>query len=279
MNAMPGRLYVVATPLGNLEDLSARALRVLRDVDLIACEDTRRAGRLLRSHQVATPTTSYFEHNARLKAERILERLRQGAQVALVSDAGTPTISDPGFRLVRWARREGIDVVPVPGPNAAIAALSVSGLPTDRFRFLGFLPSRAGARRRALEELAEDPDTLVFHESALRIVDALADMRQILGDRPAFLCREATKLHEEYRSGSLGELRAELASRSSVRGELTLVVAGAPPREPAAQERVPELFAQLTRAGRTRREAVKEIARRLRLPSREVYRVVLPEED
>jgi 16S rRNA (cytidine1402-2'-O)-methyltransferase len=276
---MTGRLYVVATPLGNLEDVSARALRVLGEVDLIACEDTRRAGRLLQAHRIATPTTSYFDHNARFKAERILKRLREGAAVALVSDAGTPTISDPGFRLVRSAREEGIDVVPVPGPNAAVAALSVSGLPTDRFRFLGFLPSRGGARRRALELLADDPDTLVFHESAVRILDTLKDMEAILGARRAFLCREATKRHEEYRSGPLGALRAELAGRPSIKGELTLVVAGAPERPPESAEGVPELFAELTRAGRSRRDAVKEIARRLGLPSREVYRLVLPRED
>jgi len=276
---MTGRLFVVATPLGNLEDVSARALRVLGEVDLIACEDTRRAGRLLQAHGIRSPTTSYFDHNARFKAERILERLREGADVALVSDAGTPTISDPGFRLVRAARQEGIDVIPVPGPNAAVAALSVSGLPTDRFRFLGFLPSRGGARRRTLEELADDPDTLVFHESAVRVLDALKDMEATLGDRRAFLCREATKLHEEYRGGLLSELRAELAARPSIRGELTLVVAGASEPDPGSAEGVPELFAELTRAGRTRREAVKEIARRLGLPSREVYRLVLPRED
>jgi len=276
---MTGRLYVVATPIGNLEDLSARALRVLAEVDLIACEDTRRAGRLLQVHRIPTPTTSYFDHNARLKVERILKRLREGADVALVSDAGTPTISDPGFRLVRSAREEGIDVIPVPGPNAAVAALSVSGLPTDRFRFLGFVPSRGGPRRRALEALAEDPDTLVFHESAVRVLATLTDMEAILGDRRAFLCREATKRHEEYRSGLLSELRTELAGRPSIKGELTLVVGGAPERAPEGAEGVPELFAELTRAGRSRREAVKEIARRLGLPSREVYRLVLPRED
>src|SRR6266545_775323 len=181
----PGTLFVVATPLGNLEDLTLRAIRVLRTVSLVACEDTRRTARLLESQAIATPTTSYFEHNERWKGKRILEALRAGRDVAIVSDAGTPGISDPGYRLVREARAEGLPVVPIPGPSAAVAALSVSGLPTDRFLFVGFLPPRSGARRRALEELARERETLVFYESPVRVLSCLEDMRQILGDRPA----------------------------------------------------------------------------------------------
>ncbi len=162
----PGTLFVVATPLGHLEDVTLRALRVLREVSLVACEDTRRTATLLRAHGIPTPTTSYFEHNERWKGERILEALRGGRDVALVSDAGTPGISDPGYRLVRDARAEGLAVVPVPGPSAAVAALSVSGLPTDRFLFVGFLPPREAARRRTLEELARERATLVFYETA-----------------------------------------------------------------------------------------------------------------
>src|SRR5512147_714600 len=162
--AAPGTLYVVATPLGHLEDLTLRALRVLREVSLVACEDTRRTGALLRAHGIGTPTTSYFEHNERWKGERILECLRSGHDVAIVSDAGTPGISDPGFRLVREARAQCLPGVPGPGPSAAIAALSVSGLPTDRFLFVGFLPARSGARRRALADLAPQRPTLVLYE-------------------------------------------------------------------------------------------------------------------
>jgi 16S rRNA (cytidine1402-2'-O)-methyltransferase len=272
--AVPGTLFVVATPLGNLEDISPRALRVLRAVSLVACEDTRRTGTLLRAHGIATSTTSYFEHNERWKGGRILEALRCGQHVALVSDAGTPGISDPGYRLVREARDEGLPVVPVPGPSAAIAALSVSGLPTDRFLFVGFLPPRSGARRRTLQELASERSTLVLHESPARVLDCLADMATILGDRDGFLCREATKVHEEYVRASLSALLASLAARETVKGEIVLVVAGAPAAAPAAGREPVPLYRELAAEGRTRREAVKEAARRLGLPAREVYRLV-----
>lgn len=270
----PGTLYVVATPIGNLEDFTLRAVRVLRDVALIACEDTRRTARLLQAHKISTPTTSFFEHNERWKGERILHALREGRDVALVSDAGTPGISDPGFRLVRDARAEGLAVVPVPGPSAAVAALSVSGLPTDRFLFVGFLPARTPARRQALKDLASRRETLVLYEAPTRVVAALADMAEIWGDRDAFLCREATKVHEEYVRGSLGGLRARLAERAEVKGEFVLVVEGA--AEPTAPDADAEtVYAALAAQGLTRREAVKETARRLGLPAREVYRRVL----
>ena len=272
--APPGTLFVVATPLGHLEDLTLRALRVLREASLVACEDTRRTGALLRAHGISTPTTSYFEHNERWKGERILDALRSGHDVALVSDAGTPGISDPGYRLVRDARAGGLPVVPVPGPSAAIAALSVSGLPTDRFLFVGFLPPRAAARRRALEELAPERPTLVFYESPVRVLDCLADMATVLGDRDAFLCREATKVHEEYVRAPLSALLASLAAREAVKGEIVLVVAGAPEAAPAAGLEPVALYRELAAEGRTRREAVKEAARRLGLPAREVYRLV-----
>lgn len=270
----PGRLFVVATPIGNLEDVTLRALRTLRDARLIACEDTRRTARLLQSHGITTSTTSYFEHNERWKGDRILRVLRGGGDVVLVSDAGTPGISDPGYRLVRDARDAGFEVIPVPGPSAAIAALCVSGLPTDRFLFVGFLPPRAGARRRALEELARVTETLVVYESPVRVVAALGDMIATLGDRAAFLCREATKLHEEYVRAPLRELQARLAERPEVKGEIVLVIAGAPEVQ-APDEGVEEMFARLTAAGRTRREAVKETARALGVPAREVYKRVL----
>jgi 16S rRNA (cytidine1402-2'-O)-methyltransferase len=275
---IPGTLFVVATPLGHLEDLTLRALRVLKEVSLVACEDTRRTGRLLRAHGIGTATTSYFEHNERWKGERILEALRGGRDVALVSDAGTPGISDPGYRLVREARDGGLPVVPVPGPSAAIAALSVSGLPTDRFLFVGFLPPRPGARRRALEELASERPTLVFYESPARVLDCLADMAAVLGDRDAFLCREATKVHEEYVRAPLSALLASLTARSAVKGEIVLVVSGAPAAPTSAGREPVALYQELAAEGRTRREAVKEAARRLGLPAREVYRLVQEKE-
>ncbi|HKZ31619.1 MAG TPA: 16S rRNA (cytidine(1402)-2'-O)-methyltransferase [Vicinamibacteria bacterium] len=268
-----GTLYVVATPLGNLEDVTLRALRVLREVSLVACEDTRHTRRLLVAHGIATPTTSYFEHNERFKGAQILETLRSGRDVALVSDAGTPAISDPGERLVRDARAAGIAVVPVPGPSAATAALSVCGLATDRFLFVGFLPAKPGARRKALEALAGERPTLVFFESPVRAVEALADMIAAFGDRDAFLCREATKLHEEYARAPLSSLRERLAARDAVKGEIVLVVAGAPEVRPASEDPV-SLYRRLAAEGRTRREAVKEAARRLGRPAREVYSIV-----
>ena len=274
MIGQPGTLYVVATPIGNLEDLTLRAVRVLREVALIACEDTRRTARLLQAHQISTPTTSFFEHNERWKGERILRAVREGRDVALVSDAGTPGISDPGFRLVREARAEGLAVVPVPGASAAVAALSVSGLPTDHFLFVGFLPARTHARRQALEGLASQRETLVVYEAPTRVLATLSDMIELWGDRDAFLCREATKIHEEYVRGSLSALRARLAQRPEVKGEIVLVVEGA--GEPTVPDADAEtVYAALAAEGLTRREAVKETARRLGLPAREVYRRVL----
>jgi 16S rRNA (cytidine1402-2'-O)-methyltransferase len=270
-----GTLYVVATPLGHLGDVSARALEVLRQASLVACEDTRRTAHLLSAHGIKTPTTSYFEHNERWKGERILAVLRAGRDVALVSDAGTPAVSDPGFRLVRDARAEGIAVLPVPGPSAALAALSVSGLPTDRFFFVGFLPAKATARRRDLEELAHVEATLVLFESPVRILAALSELAAVLGDREAFLAREMTKVHEEYLRGRLLGIRGVLADRPAIKGEIVLVVAGASPEEHfEPEESLASLYARLVAEGRTRREAVKEAARRLGLPAREVYRRV-----
>lgn len=259
--------------------MTLRALRVLGEVSLVACEDTRRTARLLAAHGIRTPTTSYFEHNERWKGDRILAALREGRDVALVSDAGTPAVSDPGYRLVRDARAAGLPVVPVPGPSAAITAVSVSGLPSDRFLFVGFLPARAGARRRALEELAGRPETLVVYESPHRVTESLKEMEAVLGDRDAFLCREATKAHEEYRRARLSELRETLASRGEVKGEIVLVVAGAGESSPDTSLDVRRLFTELTAAGMTRREAVKEAARRAGRPAREVYRELLGDRD
>jgi 16S rRNA (cytidine1402-2'-O)-methyltransferase len=271
-----GRLFVVATPLGNLEDVSPRALRTLREVSLIACEDTRRTARLLRSFGVETPTTSCFEHNERDKIPRLLDMLRAGRDLALVTDAGTPAVSDPGQLLVQAAHELGARVIPIPGPSAVTAALSVAGLPCARFLFIGFLPAKAGARRRELEGLASMAETLVFFESPVRVVDALDDMIELLGDRDALLAREATKLYEEYRRACLSVLRSTLAERGPVKGEIVLVVAGSQGQPPGEAARTPEqLFAELVEQGQSRRTAVKATARALGLPAREVYRRVL----
>jgi 16S rRNA (cytidine1402-2'-O)-methyltransferase len=272
-----GRLFVVATPLGNLEDLSPRALRILREASVIACEDTRRTAHLLKAYGVATPTTSYFEHNERWKGRKILDTIEAGRDAALVSDAGTPAVSDPGFRLVREAYAAGVPVIPIPGPSAVIAALCVSGLPSDRFLFVGFLPARSGPRRRAIEELKGRQETLVLYESPLRLGESLADMLAVWGDRESFLAREATKLHEEYLRGRLSELRQKLMARAAVRGEVTLVVAGCGETPLMTLERPEALFERLVAEGRTRREAVKEVARLTGLSARDVYRRVLPQ--
>ena len=271
MSAGRGTLYVVATPLGNLEDLSPRAVRILGEVDLIAAEDTRRSSNLLRVHSITTPMTSFFEHNERIRGPRVLEALEEGRSVALISDAGTPGISDPGYRLVKDARDRGLTVLPVPGPSAVTTALSVCGLPTDRFLFVGFLPKKVEARRRALQELATVSATLVVYESPIRARACLADMEEAWGDREVFLCREATKIHEEYRRSTLADLRIHLAARGVLKGELVLVVEGATPPSAATEEPLDALYARLVAEGKTRREAVKEAARLLGLPAREVY--------
>jgi len=222
----PGVLYVVATPIGNLEDVSERALRVLREVDRIAAEDTRRTAKLLRHYGIAKPLTSYHDAAERRRAPELVDELRAGASLALVSDAGTPLISDPGYRLVRAALDAGISVVPIPGATAATALLSVAGLATDRFVFEGFLPQREGRRRRRLEALRAEPRTIVLYESPHHVERTLAELEEILGDRPIVIGRELTKVFEEIVRGTISSARAALASRSP-RGEYTLVVAGA----------------------------------------------------
>ena len=237
MSIEPRALYVVATPIGNLDDISRRAVTVLGEVDAVAAEDTRHTGRLLRHLGLAVPLLSLHEHNERAASERVLARLRDGGSLALVSDAGTPLISDPGFELVRACRREGLSVVPIPGPSALIAALSVSGLPTARFRFEGFLPRKGEARRERLAALARESATLVFYESAHRVVEALDDLAGQLGAwRQACLARELTKLHETLLTGGLGELQARVrVDPDQQGGEIVLIVAGME-AEPGAQD-------------------------------------------
>lgn len=221
---MPGSLTIVATPIGNLEDLSPRAARALREADLVACEDTRRSGRLLAHLGVKRPLLSFHEHNERQRLPRILEAIETGSQVALVSDAGTPLLSDPGFVLIRECLALGLQVHHLPGPSAVIAALVQSGLPPYPFTFAGFVPPKSGKRRRFLARFSDLDHTLVFFESPHRILASLNDLVEVLGDRPAALCRELTKLHEETLRGPLSEIRQTLGERPVIKGELTLVV-------------------------------------------------------
>lgn len=222
---MSGTLYVVATPIGNLEDITLRALRVLREVDLIAAEDTRHTKKLLDRYGIRKPMVSYHEHNERERAEQLIRELKGGKDVALVSDAGTPAVSDPGYVLIRRCIEEGVRVVPVPGPSALIAALCVSGLPVHRFAFEGFLPHKEGKRRKRLEELKDEERTLIFYESPHRLLKTLRDMLDILGDREIAVARELTKVHEEVFRGRINEA-IEKFSSSPVKGEITLVVEG-----------------------------------------------------
>lgn len=235
MSNARGRLYIVATPIGHRDDITLRAIEVLRRVDLVVAEDTRHTGRLLDHLGLRRPLMSLHEHNEDEAARRVIERLLAGESLALVSDAGTPLISDPGFPLVRACREQGIDVVPVPGPSALVAALSVSGLPTDRFRFEGFLPRRQPARVAVLETLVRETATLVFYESSHRVAETLADMVAVFGGtRQAVVARELTKLHETVRPGALGELLAWVgADDDQRRGEFVLLLAGAEPGEAA----------------------------------------------
>jgi 16S rRNA (cytidine1402-2'-O)-methyltransferase len=238
VNETAGRLYVVATPIGNLGDLSPRARAVLSDVALVAAEDTRHTGVLLKHFGIQTPQMSLHEHNEAQRAEDIIQRLRQGASVALVSDAGTPAISDPGFELVRAVTAAGFEIIAIPGPCAAIAALSIAALPTDRFCFEGFLPARGAARRKRLQSLVTETRTLVLYEAPHRVRDTLEDCAAVFGDeRSATVAREITKMHEMTYRGSLRDLRARAAADADFgRGEIVLVIAGAP-QTPADDDR------------------------------------------
>src|SRR5580692_10168620 len=233
----PG-LYLVATPIGNLEDITLRALRVLRSVDRIACEDTRQTQKLLNHFEIHTPTVSYHMHNEGSRAEELTAELKQGARIAVVSDAGTPGIADPGGQVAAAAIAAGITVFPVPGANAAISGLIASGLPTDQFVFHGFLPAKAGQRKTALEELVRGEATHVFYEAPHRILDTLGDVEAVFGEaQHVVIARELTKLHEEFLRGSVGELRSQLAARASVRGEIVLMLALSPTESSSAKKR------------------------------------------
>ncbi len=218
-------LYIVATPIGNLEDITLRAVRVLKEVDVIACEDTRQTQKLLNHYGIATRTTSYHEHNEMTRAAELVKDLQEGASVALVTDAGMPGISDPGYRLISLAIRHHVPVVPIPGASAFLAALVASGLPTDSFRFSGFLPAKRGERRAALEAIKTSPRTQVFYEAPHRVVEALADVCEVLGEsRHVVIAREVTKLHEEFLRGRASDVLENLKSRETVKGEITLLI-------------------------------------------------------
>jgi 16S rRNA (cytidine1402-2'-O)-methyltransferase len=225
-------LYLVATPIGNLEDITLRALRVLKEADVIACEDTRQTQKLLNHYSISTRTISYHEHNEMTRAPELMKEMQEGASVALVTDAGMPGISDPGFRLISLAIRHHVPVVPIPGASAFLAALVASGLPTDSFRFSGFLPPKRGERRALLESIKTSPRTQVFYEAPHRIVDALSDVCETLGnDRHVVIAREVTKLHEEFLRGRASEVQETLKSRESVKGEITLLIGKAEEEE------------------------------------------------
>jgi 16S rRNA (cytidine1402-2'-O)-methyltransferase len=280
MLRMPGTLYIVATPIGNLEDITQRAVRILRDVDLIACEDTRHTRKLLNHFGIDRRTISYHEHNERERAAELCELLEAGKDIALVSDAGTPLVSDPGFRLTSLAVEKGIRVVPVPGATAFVAGLSGAGLALDQIFYGGFLPARANARRAKLEELRTVPATLVFYEAPHRIAATLRDASEVLGNRPAVIARELTKVHEEFQRGSLRELADAFDAKKEARGEMVLLIGG--PQSNLSDDHeehrpssgaLAELVSRFEGEGLETKAALKKAARELGLKRDEAYRL------
>ena len=276
-----GCLYLVGTPIGNLEDITLRALRILKEADQIACEDTRHTQKLLSHYEIQKPLVSYHEHNEMTRAPELVVAMEQGAKIALVSDAGMPLVSDPGYRLVTLCARHQIPVIPIPGPSALLAALAASGLPNEEFLFVGFLPARVGERRRALERLRLEDRTLILYEAPHRVAETIADAGEILGDRPACLAREVTKIHEEFRRGKLTELFQSLEAHPA-KGEITLVIGPAEKGAPGAQAetaqslaaRVDELMHQ---AKLDRKDALKLAAKERGITKRDAYRQLLDE--
>jgi 16S rRNA (cytidine1402-2'-O)-methyltransferase len=271
-------LYLVGTPIGNLEDITLRAVRVLKEVDVIACEDTRQTQKLLNHYAIATRTTSYHEHNEMTKSAELVKEMQEGATVALVTDAGMPGISDPGYRLIALAIRHRLPVVPIPGASAFLAALVASGLPTDTFRFSGFLPAKRGERRAALEAIKSSPRTQVFYEAPHRVVEALEDVCEVLGEaRHVVIAREVTKLHEEFLRGRAGEVLENLKAREVVKGEITLLIGKAEeaggqaaffPRA-SIRQRVEQIMAEEKLDEKT---ALKKVAKERGVSKSEAYR-------
>jgi 16S rRNA (cytidine1402-2'-O)-methyltransferase len=269
-----GTLYLVSTPIGNLEDITLRALRILRDeAAVVACEDTRQTRKLLEHFEIRKPLVSYHDHNETTRTPDLAARLMAGESVALVSDAGTPLVSDPGYRLVEAAIERGIRVVPVPGVSAVLAALSASGLPTGEFRFSGFLPNKSGLRRRFLEEIKNERATLVVYDSPHRILDSLEEIDSALGERQIVVARELTKLHEEFLRGTAREILDDLRARPSIKGEITLVIA--PAEENKATGNPITEVVKLEAAGLDRMDAIKTVARQFGIGKRELYRKIV----
>ena len=275
---MGGVLYIVATPIGNLEDITLRALRILKEVDLIAAEDTRRTRNLLSHFGIKTALTSYHEHNERAKAGALVALLEKGESVALVCDAGTPVLSDPGYRLVREAIRAGVRVVPVPGPSALTALLSASGLPADRFVFEGFLTAKKEERRERIKQLRGEVRTLIFFEAPHRLKESLQDLVEVLGEREAVLGREMTKVYEEFIRGTLSRIKAEIEGRT-LRGEITLLVKGADEAQPPARDLLRSEIQRLKAKGLRVKEIAGLLGERYSCPKREVYRLALQKKD
>jgi 16S rRNA (cytidine1402-2'-O)-methyltransferase len=270
----PGSLYIVATPIGNLEDITLRALRVLKEVDLIAAEDTRRSRILLNHYGIVTPLTSYHEHNEKTKARQLVGRLTHGNNLALVSDAGTPVISDPGYRLVVEALRGGIRVVPIPGACALTAVLSAGGLPTDRFVFEGFLPAKRKERRERLRTLSGEGRTLTFYEAPHRLIETLNDLIEILGDREIVVAREVSKIHEEFLRGRLNEVAEEIRNRE-IRGELTLLVSGSQEQSEISQDQINAEIRKLKNKGMRVKEIAEILGEKFGYSKKEIYRLAL----
>jgi 16S rRNA (cytidine1402-2'-O)-methyltransferase len=268
-------LYVVGTPIGNLEDITLRALRVLKECDLIACEDTRQTAKLLNHFGISTRTVSYHEHNEKERAEELLKEFARGSRVALVSDAGMPGISDPGYRLIAIAIESKVPVVPVPGPAAFVAALAASGLPTDAFRFNGFLPAKRGQRKQALESVRDSSLTEIFYEAPHRVKDTLEDMVEVLGrGRPVVVAREITKMYEEFLRGSAAEVLAMLNSRGEVKGEITLLIGKSSesdigPSRISVRERMAQV---MTEEKLDEKVALKKVAKEMGISKSEAYR-------
>lgn len=276
-----GILYVVATPIGNPDDVSARAIRTLGEVSLIACEDTRRTGQMLARHQIGTPTISHFEHNEERRVPELVARLKAGERIALVTDAGTPAISDPGFRLVRAALEANVRVVAVPGASAVIAAISIAGIPTDRFSFEGFVPSRDAARSKLLDELRREPRTMVFYEASRRLADTLGAMAAAFGEsRDAAVVCEITKTYERTIRGTLGEVERHFRATPAL-GEIVIVVAGAPHQPDAGSVAIDvhEALEVLREAGLGLKQASAVVARLTGMGRREVYQDALKARD
>jgi 16S rRNA (cytidine1402-2'-O)-methyltransferase len=271
-----GTLYVVATPIGNLEDMTFRAVAVLKQVDLIAAEDTRHSKRLLDHYGICTRLISCHEHNETFKTPQLISHLKSGLNLALISDAGTPTLSDPGYHLIKTAAKENIPIIPIPGCSAAMAGLSVSGLPTDAFYFSGFPPKKSGKLKQTIESLKDQKATLIFYESPRRIKTLVENLIQILGDRQGCLAREITKLHEEYLRGSLSHILQQLEEKETIKGECSLFVQGCVEKsKPEADELKKIILERLSDSGLRPSDLAKQIAGEYNLPRKMIYEMIL----